>query len=95
MLKQIPPIVRSTSTSRMLRILQVCNVGQITGGTAACAWTITRALPWAQHTVAFLSPVSGDTREAFRPAQLVRWEHVAEYISFTSVIEIRQISRSS
>lgn len=63
-------------THAMLRILQVCNVGQITGGTAACAWTITRSLPWAHHTIAFLSPISGDTREAFRPAQLLRWEHI-------------------
>lgn len=60
----------------MLRILQIANVGQIVGGTAACAWTVTRALPWAEHVVAFLSPISGDTRAAFRPVSLLRWERV-------------------
>ena len=47
------------------RILQVCNVGQITGGTAACAWTLTRAFPEAAHTVLFRSRISADTRQAF------------------------------
>lgn len=50
---------------RSPRILQVCNVGQITGGTAACAWTLTRALPEAAHAVLFRSAISAETRQAF------------------------------
>lgn len=50
------------------RLLQVCNVGRITGGTAACAWTVTRALPEFEHTVAFLSQVTDETRSVFESA---------------------------
>lgn len=56
-----------------LRLLQVCNVGSIVGGTAACAWTVTRALPEFEHAVAFLSDVSDETRAAFRDARVERW----------------------
>jgi hypothetical protein len=56
-----------------LRLLQVCNVGRIVGGTAACAWTITRALPEFEHVVAFLSDVSDETRCAFAHARIERW----------------------
>ncbi|QDT67072.1 glycosyltransferase family 4 protein [Calycomorphotria hydatis] len=48
------------------RMLQVCNVGNILGGTAACAWTVTRALPDFQHDVCFLSSITSATREAFQ-----------------------------
>lgn len=48
-----------------MHLLQVCNVGEICGGTAACAWTITRALPDWKHSVLFLSKVSEATRQAF------------------------------
>ncbi len=58
------------------RLLQVCNVGQICGGTAACAWTVTRALPGFSHVVAFLSPIAPETRAAFQPHQLLRWQMV-------------------
>ncbi|MBL8848071.1 MAG: glycosyltransferase family 4 protein [Planctomycetaceae bacterium] len=56
-----------------LRLLQVCNVGRIVGGTAACAWTITRALPEFEHVVAFLSEVTDETRSAFAHARIERW----------------------
>jgi hypothetical protein len=48
-----------------MRMLQVCNVGRIAGGTAACAWTITRALPDVEHHIQFLSPPCDQTRRAF------------------------------
>lgn len=47
------------------RLLQVGNVGQICGGTAACAWTVTRALPDWEHHVLFPAPLRGETAEAF------------------------------
>ena len=43
------------------KLLQVCNVGRIVGGTAACAWTIMRALPAFRHHVRFLSPPDSAT----------------------------------
>lgn len=49
------------------RLLQVCNVGRIVGGTAACAWTVTRALPGFEHHVLFLSPPDVETLTAFAP----------------------------
>lgn len=57
-------------------ILQICNVGNIVGGTAACAWTVTRALPWARHTVAFLGDFNSQTQATFAPVELLRWKHV-------------------
>lgn len=49
----------------MLRLLQICNVGQIVGGTAACAWTVTRSLPGWEHVVAFPKLITDETREQF------------------------------
>lgn len=54
-------------------ILQICNVGQIAGGTAACAWTLTQALPQFQHTIAFLSSVPDATRNVFQPHRVESW----------------------
>ncbi len=45
-------------------LLQVCNVGRVTGGTGACAWTITRALAGWRHIVAF--PARSTTRRGGR-----------------------------
>jgi hypothetical protein len=59
-----------------MRLLQVCNVGRIVGGTAACAWSIVRAFPDLEHHVAFLSSITDDTREAFIGAELHRCEKV-------------------
>lgn len=49
-----------------MHLLQVCNVGDICGGTAACAWTIARAVPASQQTVIFPSPPTAETSAAFR-----------------------------
>lgn len=56
-----------------MHLLQVCNVGSIVGGTAACAWSLTRAWPQLRHTVAFLSPVDQATRAAFQPHRVEVW----------------------
>lgn len=53
-----------------MRIVQVCNVGQICGGTAACAWSITRALPECQHLVLCLSRPTKETIIAFAPIEI-------------------------
>jgi len=58
------------------RLLQVCNVGEICGGTAACAWSVTRALPEFEHVVAFLSPIGAGTQAAFPPCELRRCSRV-------------------
>ena len=60
-----------------MRLLQVCNVGRILGGTAACAWTVTRALPDVEHTVAFLSRVCRETAGAFEGCQVEQWRAVS------------------
>ena len=60
----------------MVHLLQVCNVGRIVGGTAACAWTVTRSLPRFRHTVAFLGSVTEETRRVFAPARVENWEQV-------------------
>ncbi|QDT36097.1 glycosyltransferase family 4 protein [Stratiformator vulcanicus] len=56
---------------RTLHLLQVCNVGDILGGTAACAWTVTQSLPDFQHSVAFVGPVTSTTRDAFQPHDVI------------------------
>lgn len=56
-----------------MHVLQVCNVGSIVGGTAACAWSLTRAWTRLQHTVAFLSPIDKLTQQAFRPHRVMTW----------------------
>lgn len=53
-----------------MKLLQVCNVGRIVGGTAACAWSIIRAFPDLEHHVAFLSSITDDTRATFAGATL-------------------------
>lgn len=59
-----------------MHLLQVCNVGDICGGTAACAWSVTRALPMFQHTVVFLSAIAPETRAAFRACRLLSVSHL-------------------
>ncbi len=61
----------------MLRVLQVCNVGEILGGTAACAWTVTRSLSAFDHTVAFLGRISRETENAFSHCRVTQWGHVS------------------
>lgn len=47
-----------------MRLLQVCNVGTVLGGTGACAWSVTQAVPEWSHRVAVLGPVREDMRAA-------------------------------
>ena len=61
----------------MLRVLQVCNVGEIVGGTAACAWTVTRSLPAFDHTVVFLNRVSRETVDVFCDCRVEQWNRVS------------------
>jgi hypothetical protein len=51
-----------------MKLIQVCNVGQILGGTAACAWSITRAFPDLAHHIICLTPPDAMTRHVFAPA---------------------------
>ncbi len=53
-----------------MHLIQVINVGQIVGGTAACAWSVTRALPDVQHSLVSLSPISRETQTAFAPVPI-------------------------
>ena len=62
----------------MLRVLQVCNVGSVVGGTAACAWSAARSLPGMEHHVAFLSGIAAETRKAFSECHLHCWEGVTQ-----------------
>jgi len=59
-----------------MHLLQVANVGRVCGGTAACAWTIMRALPDCRHTVVFLSSITPETRAAFGDLPLLSWSQV-------------------
>jgi glycosyltransferase involved in cell wall biosynthesis len=61
---------------RRPRLLQVANVGEICGGTAACAWSVTRALPGFEHHVAFLSPIRHETARVFAETRLHEWARV-------------------
>lgn len=49
----------------MLKLLQVCNVGNIVGGTAACAWSVTKAFPDCEHHLLFFGEITNETRTAF------------------------------
>lgn len=53
-----------------MKLLQVCNVDDICGGTAACAWSIVQSLPGCEHAVAFFNPPTPDTRAAFRRCRI-------------------------
>lgn len=59
-----------------MRLVQVCNVGNICGGTAACAWSITRALPECRHQVLFLSQPTPETARVFAPVEICYVDHI-------------------
>ena len=61
-----------------MRILQVCNVGRIVGGTAACAWSLMRAFPAAEHHVAFLSTITDETRTVFSSAAVHQCDAITD-----------------
>jgi hypothetical protein len=54
------------------RLLQVCNVGTIVGGTGACAWSVTRSLPGWEHVVACFGPWSAESRRWFAGVELTQ-----------------------
>ncbi|MFO1022575.1 MAG: hypothetical protein U0903_18045 [Planctomycetales bacterium] len=60
----------------MLTLLQVCNVGQITGGTAACAWTVARSLPDVRHKIVFRGSLSAETRQRFQDWEPEQWRQI-------------------
>jgi len=59
-----------------MHLVQVCNVGNLCGGTAACAWSIMRALPDCRHTLLCLSAVGKELREQFTPGQVCEIDFV-------------------
>ncbi|MBW3542809.1 MAG: glycosyltransferase family 4 protein [Planctomycetes bacterium] len=59
-----------------MHILQVANVGRVTGGTGACAWTIAHSLSACRHTIAFLSRLDDETRGAFAGSRVLQWKRV-------------------
>jgi glycosyltransferase involved in cell wall biosynthesis len=61
-----------------MHLLQVCNVGNVCGGTAACVWTITRALPGCRHAVLFLTPPTSETRRAFAHCRIESQRRVTQ-----------------
>ena len=61
-----------------MRVMQVCNVGTVCGGTGACAWSVTRALPEWEHHVVFLSAVTSETLKAFEGCGVYRASRVGE-----------------
>ncbi|MBX3450374.1 MAG: glycosyltransferase [Planctomycetaceae bacterium] len=54
------------------RLLQVCNVGTIVGGTGACAWSVTRSLPGWDHVVACFGPWTAESRRWFEGGELTQ-----------------------
>ena len=63
-----------------MQLLQVCNVGSIVGGTAACAWSVTRARPDWSHRVAVLGRVDDVTQAAFAPVPIASIDRVTPSI---------------
>lgn len=51
-------------------LLQAANVGTVVGGTGACAWTVTRALPGLRHTLGFFGPIAPETRRLIEDCDL-------------------------
>ncbi|HBN75191.1 MAG TPA: hypothetical protein DD473_05115 [Planctomycetaceae bacterium] len=64
----------------MMRLIQYCNVGNIVGGTAACAWSVTRALPDFEHVVLFRSQPTLETRQAFEHCKIAFVPHLTSEI---------------
>ena len=63
-----------------MHLLQVCNVGSIVGGTAACAWSVTRARPDWSHRVAVLGRIDAATHSAFAPVPILSIDRVTPSI---------------
>jgi hypothetical protein len=54
-------------------LIQVCNVAEVMGGTGACAWTVTRALPGWRHVVVFPRAAREEVAREFGPAEVRAW----------------------
>ncbi|MEM7813249.1 MAG: glycosyltransferase [Planctomycetota bacterium] len=79
-----------------MTLLQVGNVGDVTGGTGACVRTVTRALPDFAHVVAFPGRPSDETRAAFAGCRWVPRRRVdAEFVSEcgADVVLLHNVSR--
>jgi hypothetical protein len=63
-----------------MTLVQACNVGDICGGTAACAWSITRAFPAWKHVVLFLGDLTEETRQAFAPCLTERTARIDDAV---------------
>ena len=57
----------------MATLIQVCNVAEVMGGTGACAWTVTRALPGWRHVVVFPRAAREEVAREFGPAEVRAW----------------------
>ena len=64
-----------------MKLLQVCNVGRIVGGTAACARSLVHALPTWQHRVAVLGTIDEATRAAFAPVTMRSVERITPAVT--------------
>ena len=64
--------------SPSFKLLQICNVGKITGGTAACAWTVSRCFPEFRHTVLFLSSPDAETERVWQDSEIHHAKSVTE-----------------
>jgi hypothetical protein len=61
----------------VLHVVQVCNVGRIVGGTAACAWTVARALFDCRRTIICLSAPDASTVRAFAGCDVLKRDRVS------------------
>ncbi len=79
-----------------MRLLQVCNVGDICGGTAACAWTLTQASPMFRHWVLLRTTPTAQTRAAFGECELLSGISVPEAIDRSSaeIVILHNLSRT-
>lgn len=60
----------------MPRLLQVCNVGTVLGGTGACAFSIARSLPRHSHHLWCFGPIREDLKEVWRGEGLRKIERL-------------------
>ncbi|QDU78988.1 Glycosyl transferases group 1 [Polystyrenella longa] len=72
-----------------MRLLQVCNVGNIVGGTAACTWSVVRALPDCEHVICFRSPPTRETSERFNACAGVEQLLYRRHLSHKEVMAVR------
>ncbi len=59
-------------------LLQVCNVGQIVGGTGACTLSVVKSLPEIKHSVVCLGKISPDMSRIFKGVDLYEWKSITQ-----------------